>query len=231
MANSLSFSSRPSALSASAISGMRWRPAPHKSASAASTQTGDARNATMPRSSSALPAVRRTRKSSGELLFRRVGALYSADFFDEEAEGGVDEVAIELAAAYRFRNRDVAHFTKQPGSQPDGRSNEPLRQRKQVCLDGHARPYICPMDVYTIVTMHTCAKEHSLPVTIKDIAKRVGVSHTTVSAALHGNSLISDETSERIRQVSKEMGYQPSAAARSLRPTVLKYLGSHRQQS
>ena len=65
--NSVSGSSSPCALSDSAISGISWRPMPQRSASAARTQTGDARNATTPRTSTTLPAVRLARKSSGSV--------------------------------------------------------------------------------------------------------------------------------------------------------------------
>lgn len=64
-----------------------------------------------------------------------------------------------------------------------------------------------------------------MPVTVKDIAKEAGVSHSTVSRALHGNPLISDETSERIRQIALQMGYLPSAAARALKTKRSRVLG------
>jgi len=54
-------------------------------------------------------------------------------------------------------------------------------------------------------------------VTIKDIAKAAGVSHTTVSRALKDNPAISPETRERIRALAREMGYTPSAVAQSMR--------------
>ena len=60
---------------------------------------------------------------------------------------------------------------------------------------------------------------------IKDIAKITGVSHSTVSRALRQSSLISSETAERIRRVAQEMGYQPSAAARSLKTNRTRVLG------
>jgi LacI family transcriptional regulator/LacI family repressor for deo operon, udp, cdd, tsx, nupC, and nupG len=55
-----------------------------------------------------------------------------------------------------------------------------------------------------------------LPVTIKDIAKVAGVSHTTVSRALKEHHSISPETTERIQKLAREMGYVPSAVAQSL---------------
>ena len=51
---------------------------------------------------------------------------------------------------------------------------------------------------------------------IKDIARLANVSHSTVSRALSGSSLISAETALRIRHIAEDAGYRPSAAARSL---------------
>jgi DNA-binding LacI/PurR family transcriptional regulator len=53
-------------------------------------------------------------------------------------------------------------------------------------------------------------------VSIKDIAKAAGVSHSTVSRALSDSSLVSDETKAHIQRLAKEMGYSPDSLARSL---------------
>jgi LacI family transcriptional regulator len=50
-------------------------------------------------------------------------------------------------------------------------------------------------------------------VTIKDIAKRVGKSVTTVSRALHDYDDVSSETKALVRQAASEMGYTPSSFA------------------
>lgn len=53
-------------------------------------------------------------------------------------------------------------------------------------------------------------------VTIKDIAKIAGVSHTTVSRALNDSPLIKEATKEKIRQLAASMDYVPNVSAKSL---------------
>lgn len=53
-------------------------------------------------------------------------------------------------------------------------------------------------------------------VTIKDIAKIAGVSHTTVSRALNNSSLIRPETKEKIHKIAEELNYVPNVNAKSL---------------
>ncbi|HEX9441119.1 MAG TPA: LacI family DNA-binding transcriptional regulator, partial [Roseiflexaceae bacterium] len=52
--------------------------------------------------------------------------------------------------------------------------------------------------------------------TIEDIARAAGVSHTTVSRALRDNPLISADVRQSIQRVAREMGYIPNAIAQSL---------------
>jgi DNA-binding LacI/PurR family transcriptional regulator len=55
-----------------------------------------------------------------------------------------------------------------------------------------------------------------MPVSIYDIAKKAGVSPSTVSRALEDHPRIGAETKKRIQELAKEMGYIPSTAAKSL---------------
>ena len=53
-------------------------------------------------------------------------------------------------------------------------------------------------------------------ISIKDIAKAAGVSHSTVSRALRDSPLISAKTKALIQRLAHEMGYSPDARAQSL---------------
>jgi LacI family transcriptional regulator len=53
-------------------------------------------------------------------------------------------------------------------------------------------------------------------VTIKDVAEAVGVSTMTVSRVLNNRPDVAAATRKRVREVIDELGYQPSAVARSL---------------
>lgn len=63
---------------------------------------------------------------------------------------------------------------------------------------------------------------------IKDIALRAGVSNATVSLVLNGKEKegrIRAEVAERVREVAKEMNYEPNILARSLRMGRSKTIG------
>ena len=55
-----------------------------------------------------------------------------------------------------------------------------------------------------------------MSVTIKDIAKIAGVSHTTVSRALNNSPLIKDETRRKIKEIADQLEYVPDRNARAL---------------
>ncbi|MGG5359498.1 MULTISPECIES: LacI family DNA-binding transcriptional regulator [unclassified Enterococcus] len=53
-------------------------------------------------------------------------------------------------------------------------------------------------------------------VTIKDIARSAGVSHTTVSRALNDSPLIKNETKKKIREIAEQLDYVPNLSAKGL---------------
>src|SRR5215813_13058483 len=53
-------------------------------------------------------------------------------------------------------------------------------------------------------------------ISIKDIARAAGVSHSTVSRALRNSPLVNAKTAELVRKIAKEQNYVASAVARSL---------------
>lgn len=64
-----------------------------------------------------------------------------------------------------------------------------------------------------------------MAVTLKDIARAVGKSVTTVSSALNNYDDVSEETKELVRRVAREMGYAPNIAAQRLRKKRTDTLG------
>lgn len=70
-----------------------------------------------------------------------------------------------------------------------------------------------------------CISGAGVSITIKDIAREAGVSHSTVSRALHGSPVIAPLTTERVRRAASRLGYLPSAAARTLKTNRSGVLG------
>ncbi|MBO1900330.1 LacI family DNA-binding transcriptional regulator [Leucobacter weissii] len=62
-------------------------------------------------------------------------------------------------------------------------------------------------------------------ITIHDVARRAGVSTTTVSHALNEKGTISERTRERVKSVAADLGYQADALARGLRSSRMGVIG------
>lgn len=78
------------------------------------------------------------------------------------------------------------------------------------------------------------AKRHPNPnpaVTLREVAAQSGVSVATASQALSGRGRMTDETRERVRQVSEQLGYVPNALGRGLRTGRTHALGVHHQNA
>lgn len=61
--------------------------------------------------------------------------------------------------------------------------------------------------------------------TLADIARKAGVSYSTVSRALADSPLVNAETKERIQRLAAEYGYRVNQVARSLATRTTSTLG------
>jgi len=64
-----------------------------------------------------------------------------------------------------------------------------------------------------------------MSVTIKDIAKLVGVSPATVSRVCNNHPSISKETRERVQKAIQELGYEPPVSQESLPAQSVNTIG------
>lgn len=55
-----------------------------------------------------------------------------------------------------------------------------------------------------------------MAVTMKDIAKKMGLSESTISLALNDKAIVSEKTKRRVKAVADEMGYVPNTIAQNL---------------
>lgn len=62
-------------------------------------------------------------------------------------------------------------------------------------------------------------------VTIKDVAKKTGVSISTASYAINDDPRISQKTKEKILEVARKLNYHPNAAARNLKRKKTNIIG------
>ena len=55
-----------------------------------------------------------------------------------------------------------------------------------------------------------------MPITLKEVAERAGVSRSAVSRTFTQGASVSDKTREKVQKAADELGYSPNALASSL---------------
>ena len=76
---------------------------------------------------------------------------------------------------------------------------------------------------YTLIIQNVLV--NLVPITIRDVAKRLNLSITTVSRALDGYDDVAKATRQRVIRTAREMGYAPSHTARQLRRSRADAIG------
>ncbi|MFG6115784.1 LacI family DNA-binding transcriptional regulator [Halobacillus sp. MO56] len=61
--------------------------------------------------------------------------------------------------------------------------------------------------------------------TLKDVAKKAGVSLATTSYVMNGSNLITDGTKEKVLSAAKELGYRPNGNAKNLKKNKTHIIG------
>src|SRR6266481_3320065 len=77
----------------------------------------------------------------------------------------------------------------------------------------------------SVVRQKKVNRLHRQEISIQDIARAAGVSHSTVSRALRDSPLISVDVREQIQRLAREMGYTPNAIAQSLQTQHTSTIG------
>ena len=64
-----------------------------------------------------------------------------------------------------------------------------------------------------------------MPLTLEDIARKCGVSRSTVSRVINGEANVSPDTRQRVMDVIQLINFQPNLAARGLAAGKTRVLG------
>jgi LacI family transcriptional regulator len=110
---------------------------------------------------------------------------------------------------------------------PDKAYNAPPRSQRLACPPQYVSR-IRVIDNQNVLT-YTLIIQNVLvilvPITIRDVAKRLNLSITTVSRALDGYDDVAKATRQRVIRTAREMGYAPSHTARQLRRSRADAIG------